>query len=141
MNMVKYSPFKSLNMWKELDALDSFLGASFSNFDSSPAMDVTVDEKNYCIKADVPGFNKENIKISLDNDILTIEGEQNTEEKQEGKNYLRKERRHCSFKKSVQLYDNVDIDKIKASLKNGILELNIPKKEVKKIEPKKIEVE
>ena len=108
---------------------------------STPAMDVTENEKAYQVKADVPGYNKEDIKLSLENNMLTIEGQQKAENKEEKKNYLRRERYYSSFKKSVPIYDDIDVDKIKASIKNGILELTLPKKEVKKIEVKQIEVE
>lgn len=141
MSIVRYSPLRSLSMFDELGEMDKWFNSILPEYRSTPAMDVTEDEKAYQIKTDVPGFNKEDIKLSLENNILTIEGEQKAEEKEEKKNYIRRERRYSSFKKSVQIYDDIDIDKINASMKNGILELTLPKIQAKKIEAKKIEVQ
>lgn len=141
MTLVKYAPVKPLNLFRELDVFNNWMDNFYPEFRSTPAVDVIEDSQGYCIKADVPGFDKKDVVISVDQNVLTIEGQKNEEKMEENKNYLRKERSFSSFRKSVQLYEDVDVEKIKASLKNGTLELNIPKKDAQKIEKRQIVVE
>jgi len=140
MNMlVRKNVFEPLKIWDELDNWDGIFGSLMPVTKTTP-IDITENEKEYHVKADVPGFEKDEISISLNDNILTIQGEKKKEDKDEKENYIRKERFYSSFSKSISLYENVDIDKIDASLKNGTLELRIPKKEVQEKPVKKIEV-
>lgn len=145
MSMVRYnsySPISSLKLLGDLDFrklanLDDLFLSTFSDY-NKPAIDIIEEKDSYIAKADVPGFTKENIDISVENNILTIKGEQK-EEKSDNKNYIRKERKYSSFSKSIQLEKDIDSNNIKASMKNGILELILPKK-IKKNEIKKITI-
>ena len=100
----------------------------------APIMDIIDEGDNYALTAEVPGIPKENITIEFSKNILEIKAEhkQEAEEKKEG--YIRKERGQRSFYRQIALPEEVEADKIEAELKDGILNVKIPKKEP---EPKK----
>ncbi|HVY55142.1 MAG TPA: Hsp20/alpha crystallin family protein [Thermodesulfobacteriota bacterium] len=104
-----------------------------------PAVDVYETEDSYVLKADLPGVSKEDIKIDVNNNTLTIKGEKKLEEKTEKDNYVRVERSYGSFSRTFALSDKVDSTNIKAAYKDGVLEVTLPKKEEAK--PKEIKVE
>jgi HSP20 family protein len=104
-----------------------------------PAVDVYETEGSYVLKAELPGVSKEDIKIDVNNNALTIKGEKKFEEKKEKDNYMRVERRYGSFTRTFALSDKVDSGNIKAAFKDGVLEVTLPKKEEAK--PKEIKVE
>jgi HSP20 family protein len=104
-----------------------------------PAVDIHETEDGYVVKADLPGLKKEDIQIDLKNSTLTLKGEKRFEEKVSKDNYIRTERAYGTFVRSFTLPHNVDAEKIKASYKDGVLELALPKKEEAK--PKQIKVE
>jgi HSP20 family protein len=104
-----------------------------------PAVDVYETEGSYVLKAELPGVSKEDIKIDVNNNALTIKGEKKFEEKTEKDNYMRVERRYGSFTRTFALSDKVDSGNIKAAFKDGVLEVTLPKKEEAK--PKEIKVE
>ena len=92
----------------------------------------------YLIDIDLPGYEKENIKIELEDGYLTVHANRDTnnEEKEEGK-FVRKERYVGSCSRSFYVGDAVEIEDIKASFKNGTLKIEVPKKEMKKELPSK----
>ncbi|MCI9138427.1 Hsp20/alpha crystallin family protein [bacterium 1XD42-8] len=102
--------------------------------------DIIEKDDHYLLQAEIPGFNKEEIQISLQEDVLTISAchkeEKNT---QSSNHYVRRERRYASYSRSfhVQGINAKDID---ASYNNGILEVTFPKQETEKPEPKRIEI-
>ena len=104
-----------------------------------PKVDIVENESDYTIVADLPGLNKEDIKISIENGALSISGEKKEEkkEKEKGKYYYY-ERSYGSFQRSFALPENVSDKDINANYKNGVLELKI--KKVEKEKPKPIEV-
>ena len=93
------------------------------------ALDISEDENNLIVKADLPGLKKEEIGISLEDNILTIKGERKSEEEKRDKNYHRVERSYGVFDRSIDLGLAVDETKIKATYKDGVLEMVLPKKE------------
>ena len=105
----------------------------------APDVDIKETDKEIQIKADLPGMKKEDINISVDEDQLIIKGERREEEKKIDKDYVRIERSYGSFYRSFDIGVPVKSDQIKASYKEGVLELVLPKAEAKK--PKKIEIE
>lgn len=105
----------------------------------SPNADVSEDDKEYVVQMDLPGMEKENIDVSLQENRLTITGERKEEEKEEKKNFLRQERYSGSFYRSFILSDNVREEDIKANFKDGVLRIRIPKTEEKK--PKTVMIE
>lgn len=96
--------------------------------------DIYEKDDKYFIEMDIPGYDKKDIDINLDNGYLSVSAIHNEENKDEGKNYIRKER--CSYKNSREFYlGDVEEDKISAEFNNGILKIVVPKKE--EIETKK----
>lgn len=106
-----------------------------------PPVDVIEDNKEIVVKVEIPGVEKENVKVLIDNNMLTISGEKKTEKVDESKNYYTAERRFGSFKRVMTLPSTVDPDKIKASYKDGVLTIVLPKKEEARAKEIKIETE
>jgi HSP20 family protein len=96
----------------------------------NPDMDIFETEMGFVIEAEVPGISKEDLKLNIEDDILTLEGEKKSENKDE--EYLRKESKEGGFSESFSLPENVDKDKIKAKFENGVLRITIPKVKVLK---------
>lgn len=111
-------------MWFEFPFhnLDKDAGLSWS-----PRLDVSESDKAIEIVADLPGMDKEDIKISLDGDLLIIKGEKREEKEKKDKQYHTIERHSGSFYRSLRLPVEVENDKIEASFKKGVLTLNLPK--------------
>ena len=107
---------------------------------ATPAVDVTESGTAYEITAELPGLDEKNIEVKLANGDLTIKGEKQEEKEEKKKDYYVHERHFGSFERHFALPDGVDIDKIEASFKNGVLTVKLPKK-AEAIKPaKKIEV-
>jgi len=104
-----------------------------------PSIDVSEDDKNVYLRADLPGMKKEEINISMEEDVLVIKGERKIEEEKKGKNHHIIERGYGSFQRSIQLGTAVEHDKINAKYKDGVLEVVLPK--IEKEKPKKINIE
>jgi HSP20 family protein len=105
----------------------------------SPAVDIHETDDTYVVSADLPGLNKDDIQINVEDNTLTIKGEKKFEEKVPRDRYIRVERTYGTFVRSFTLPQNVDSTKIKATFRDGVLDLTLPKKEEAK--PKKIAVE
>jgi HSP20 family protein len=104
--------------------------ASFVDTGSwAPAVDIKEDKDRFLVIADIPGVKKENIHVSLENNILTIQGERRSEKKETENNYSRVERTQGQFYRRFSLPQTVDEGKISAKCKHGVLEISIPKKE------------
>jgi HSP20 family protein len=120
--------------------LDSFFNDNFPSFRLLPeprmdagniAVDIKENDANYTVKADFPGINKDDIDISVDNNVLTISAEHKDEaEEKEGERVIRQERRYGKYSRSFNLGKNIDEGKIKAEFDNGVLTLVIPKADV-----------
>lgn len=93
------------------------------------------------VKAELPGINKEDIKVNFSNNLLTIRGERKKEEKEEGSNFLRIERSYGSFSRSFTVDIPVKQDGIKARYQDGVLEITLPKEEDKKKKEFTIDIE
>ncbi len=116
-------------------------GIKTSNSNSfSPRVDVTEDNENLYVHAEVPGVDKNDIKISIVGDVLTISGEKRSEVKDENKNYYRTERNYGVFTRSFTLPTEVVVDKIAAEYKEGVLNVTLPKTEEAKVVERQIEV-
>ncbi|MBS1920558.1 MAG: Hsp20/alpha crystallin family protein [Bacteroidetes bacterium] len=97
-------------------------------------------DKNYSLEMVTPGFEKNDFTMNVDQNILTISAEKKNETKSENEKQIRKEYEYRSFKRSFTLDENIDSDKIEASYVNGILTLNLPKKEPVKAASKQITI-
>jgi HSP20 family protein len=103
-----------------------------------PSLDVINRDSEVIIKAEVPGFDKKDINVSISEGVLTIKGQSSSESKEEKGDYYRREISSSSLARSISLPGNVDESKVVANLKNGILEVILPKAETSK--PRKVEV-
>ena len=104
----------------------------------TPAVEVFEKEDQFVVKAELPGMKEDDIDISVVGDTLTIKGERKAESEVKEEDYYCCERSYGSFYRSVALPSNVNAEKIEASYKEGILEINLPK--VPEVKPKKIAI-
>jgi HSP20 family protein len=104
----------------------------------APAVDITEDDKEYLVKAELPELKKEEVKVTVENGELTITGERKFEKEEKNKKYHRIERSYGSFVRSFTLPENVSGDKVNAEFKDGLLTVHLPKDE--KTTPKSIDV-
>ncbi len=104
----------------------------------SPTVDVYEDTDAIVIKADLPGMKQEDIDIEMNGDMLTIRGERKFEDEERRDNYVRVERQYGTFQRTFTIGVPIEPNKVKATYRNGILELNIPKAEA--VKPKKVQV-
>ena len=106
----------------------------------TPRVDVTEDNENLYVEADIPGVDKKDVKVSVVGDVLTISGEKKKETRDENKNYYRIERTSGSFSRSFTLPSEIQNDKISAEFTNGVLKITLPKSEEAKVVEKQIEI-
>ncbi|MBI5605010.1 MAG: Hsp20/alpha crystallin family protein [Deltaproteobacteria bacterium] len=104
-----------------------------------PSFNFYEKEGNYYLNAEIPGVDKENISITIDNNVLTISGKKETKKEEEGANYYLKESTYGSFSRSLRLPGEVEEGKIQANFKDGVLSLTLPQK--KTPEAKQIKIE
>ncbi len=156
MTLIRWNPVRDLTAWhpvsglaeefvtmqREIDRMfDRFRGGIADENGSGsfmPAVDIVEGANDYQIKAELPGVKKEDVKITVQNGVLTIRGEKSRESEKKGDNVRRVERSYGSFQRSFTLPTSVRSEKIEASYDNGILTLSLPKSEESK--PKEIEV-
>ena len=104
----------------------------------TPALDVVETDEHYVLRADLPGLSESDVKIELEENVLTISGERKAEHQERKGGYYRVERSSGSFSRSLTLPEGVDADGIKAGFDNGVLEVSIPKPEQHK--PRKVQI-
>lgn len=125
-----------------LDDLFHFHGFSplsgINNPDFSPALDIVDGKDKYSISLEVPGIDKENINVEIDDGIMTISGEKKSDEVKEDENRYVRERCYGAFRREFKLPSNSDIDNISAGYENGVLTLGVPKILEEEKEKKKI---
>ncbi len=141
---------KGLTRWEKLPVFSSFQDEmnrvldNFFNREASygaewrPIVDVVETEGDITVKAEIPGIDPKDINISITGDTLTLKGEKKEEKENTDKCYHRVESSYGSFKRIISLPVSVDVDKVTAVGKNGLLEITLPKKEESKT--KKINV-
>ncbi len=113
----------------------------FEEMEAAPSVDIFEDRDEVVVKSELPGMTKDDIEINLSDGTITLSGEKKKEEKVEKKDYYRHERSYGSFTRSFSLPAEVQTDKAKASFKNGVLEVRIPKTEEAKKKTRKIAIE
>ena len=132
-----------LTKWEPLREIEDFFdrysrGLAFPSARSAdlianggwaPRVDVSENDVAFVIKAEIPGINKDDVKVSLDNGVLTIEGERQQEREHKGWRFHRMERSYGHFIRSFSLPGNIDESHLKASFHDGLLEVDIPKQE------------
>jgi HSP20 family protein len=102
-----------------------------------PSVNIKEGKEDYSIEVAAPGFEKKDFKVDLNNNVLEISSEKEIKEESKDEKVMRREFRYSSFKRTFTLPDTADTDKIKASYKDGILSINIPKKDEAKVKPVK----
>jgi HSP20 family protein len=96
-------------------------------FNVTPAIDIVEKEKAFEITAELPGLDAKNIDLQLSDNVLTIKGEKQEEKEEKTKDRYVTERRYGSFRRSLEVPGSVDVDKIEANFKNGLLTVSMPK--------------
>jgi|SRR5690554_1281785 len=116
--------------------LDEFFGGDIFNSPKSttigkslPAINVKENDKNFLLEVAAPGMRKDNFKIELNNNILGIYGEKEEEDVEERKRYTRREFSYSTFKRTFTLPESIDVEKIVANYNDGVLSIEIPKKD------------
>jgi len=153
MSLIRWNPVHELDRWpSDFVGIQRDINRLFDNFFRSgnpveetiatayfaPAVDIAEKENEYVVKVELPGVEKEDVKISVESNILTIKGEKKQEKEEKNKNFHRVERSYGSFQRSFTLPSTVKNDKIDALFNSGILTITMPKSEESK--PKQIEV-
>lgn len=131
---------------KEMDSLfdNFFRGFDLQTFAGtsgafSPKVDVTEDEKEIRVNAELPGMDEKDIDVSLSMNSLTISGEKREEKEEKGKGYYQMERSYGSFSRTIPLPAEIDESAVRANFKKGVLSITLPKT-AKAVETKKITV-
>jgi HSP20 family protein len=145
MAITRWRPFRDVvSIQDEMNRLfDDFFGRPLVKTEWTegvwtPIVDVSEDKDNVVIKAEMPGMKKEDVRISVQDNVVTLKGEKKQEKEEKDKNYHRIERSYGSFCRSFQLPTVVKTDKIKASYKDGVLSVTLPKTE--EVKPKEIPI-
>lgn len=135
--------------WRDFSSLQDRINRIFSSYspqddetfeggELSPVVDIYEDDESFVFEADLPGFKKEDLKIDISNNILTISGNRKLEREESKDKYLRVERSFGNFARRFTLPNTIDSEKVEAKYKDGVLSLRLPKKE--EALPKSIDV-
>ena len=130
MTLVKWKPQSS--MMSDFDRLwsDFFGGARYpERCDWSPRVDIAETDKNFELMVEVPGLDRNDIRLKVDDQVLIVSGERKSEDEKEGRNFRRVERFHGAFERRFRLPKDADLDKIEAEYKDGVLTIAVPKGE------------
>jgi len=142
--LTRWNPFKEVSAWnpfRELDEMNNrlsrILGGTTSRTDNgredltvaawAPMVDITEDDKEYVIKAEVPEVKKNDVKVRVEDGVLYISGERNLEKEEKGKRYHRIERAYGSFTRSFSLPEDADAQQVNAEFKDGMLSVHVAK--------------
>ncbi len=135
MNLVKWDPFKELE--EVSNRLNRIFGRAAFRTESgretlavadwSPSADISETDAAYLIKAEIPGVNKENVKVTVQDGTLTLQGERKMEKEEKGKKFHRIERSYGSFLRSFRMPDDADENSVKAEFKDGVLNVTVAK--------------
>ncbi|MFC6670180.1 Hsp20/alpha crystallin family protein [Marinobacterium aestuariivivens] len=105
-----------------------------------PRLNVSSDEKSYEVSLEAPGMTRSDLSLDIKGDVLTIRGEKREEQEDREKHYYRVERRYGMFQRVLSLPDDADIDAIAANMKDGVLKIRIPRREVAEGTVKSVEI-
>lgn len=141
MTLVKWSPNRSLFNMAE-DVFGDFFGSDRMLNRSRdlwyPAVDIEENKDSYRVIMELPGLNKEDVQISLEDGLLIVKGEKKFEEEKKDVNYHSYERRFGKFERVFRINSDIKQDKVEASFKDGVLTIEMPKAET--VKPKQIEI-
>jgi HSP20 family protein len=151
--LTKWEPFQTRwDPFKEFEELEKRMARVFGRLplkadgekealtvaDWAPLVDISEDDKEYLIKAELPEVKKEDVKLTIQDNVLSISGERKSEKEEQNKKYHRIERTYGSFMRSFTLPEDADGSKVNADYKDGVLKVHLPKSE--KAKPKSIDV-
>ena len=145
--LTRWDPFKEMeDMQTRMARLFGMAPGRLTNGDKesmtitqwAPSVDIIEDDKEWLVKADLPEVKKEDVKVTVENGVLTITGERKFEKEEKDKKYHRIERSYGNFLRSFTLPDAADGSKVNAEFKDGVLKVHLPKSE--KAKPKAVEV-
>jgi HSP20 family protein len=144
--ITRWNPFLEMErMQREMDRLFSGGLAPLTRGEEamtisewSPRVDITEDDKEFVVKAELPEVKKDDVKVTVEDGVLTIRGERKAEKEEKGKKYHRIERAYGSFERSFTLPEATDGSKISSEFKDGVLTMHLPKNPNAK--PKAIEI-
>ncbi len=141
MTLTRWSPWQELeNMNRQLSHLldDSHVGMSTETEQWAPRVDIRETDDALLVQAELPGIDKKDIHLEVKDGVLTLSGERRYEKEVKEENVHRVERAYGKFSRSFSLPTNVDADKVNANMKDGVLEVRLPKRESAK--PKAIAI-
>jgi HSP20 family protein len=145
MTLIRWDPFRELeDMSERLNRVfsrPSLRNSGKENLtvaDWVPTVDISESDGEYLIKAELPEVKKEDVKVTVENGVLTLQGERRQEKEEKSKRFHRVERSYGSFVRSFSLPESVEESSVKADYKDGVLNLHLPKSE--KVKPKAIDV-
>ncbi|HEY4755105.1 MAG TPA: Hsp20/alpha crystallin family protein [Ignavibacteriaceae bacterium] len=142
MTLIKFEPLRDFENLG--DKVHRFFGEFPSNFDYNntflPKIDISEDEKNIYFEAEIPGLKKEDINISLEDNILTIKGEKKFSEDKKQKALIRNERIYGPFARSFTLHEEINPDSANAEFENGILKISLEKATHKPVKERQIQI-
>jgi len=145
MAVVRWDPFRDLGMLQDrMNRLFDDAGRTWRNDEPaattswSPAVDIFETEGEIVVKAELPGMDRKDITLHLENNVLSLRGERKFEKETKDENYHRIERSYGTFSRSFAIPATVDEEKIRADYKDGVLKIILPKKEQAK--PKQIKI-
>lgn len=146
MNLVKWDPFRELE--DVSNRLNRIFGQSLARSESgqnmlavsdwAPSVDISETDSAYLIKGEIPGVKKEDVKVTIQDGMLTIQGERRQEKEEKGKKFHRIECSYGSFARSFRVPSDADENSVKAEFKDGMLNVTLAKSE--KAKPKSINV-
>lgn len=146
MALVRWDPFRELeDMSERLNRMFARPAPRTGNgkealtvADWIPTVDISETDGEYLIKAELPEVKKEDVKVTVEDGVLTLQGERRQDKEEKGKKFHRVERSYGSFVRSFTLPESVDDTAVKAEYKDGILALHLPKTE--RVKPKAVDV-
>ena len=143
----RWSPFKEmeelqgrLGSWMNLPGRTTTSKEALAVADWSPLVDITEDEKEFLLKAELPGVKREEVKVTVEDGVLTLTGERRFEQEEKEKRYHRIERAYGSFMRSFTLPEGTPADKVAAEFKDGVLLVHLPKTLTPKASPMEVKV-
>jgi len=134
-----WDPFRVMRdvlRWDPFRELEAAAAGDYGLF--APSFDVKENKEGYVFRADLPGVREDDLEISLTGNRLTISGKREQEKREQGETYYATERSYGSFSRAFTLPDGTDGDNVKAELKNGVLQVTVPKKP--EVQPRKITI-
>jgi HSP20 family protein len=155
-SMTLWNPLRDSALWSPLRDLEAMQDRMLRNFglglnrripegqqsltssEWAPSVDIIEDDHEYLIKAELPEVNKEDVKVTVENDIITIKGERKFEKEETNKKYHRIERSYGSFVRSFSIPEDAAPDKVSADFKEGVLQVHLGKTDEKR--PQHVEV-